>query len=353
MIRVAVERQGAGFQERWIPALERHGASPLPVDLRSPGILDILRGVDAVMWHPWHHAADLQLARRLLPILERELHLPVFPNLRALQTFDDKIAQHYLFQAHQLPTPKTWVFWTRAEAGAWAAQARFPVVAKLASGAGSSQVRLIQNAREAGQWINAAFSRSGILAEDPFPRTMPAWEQTARRLARRLRHAACCAGAALTGRYPPLPREQWVPQKDVVYFQEFLAGNTHDTRVTVIGNRAFGYRRWNRPGDFRASGSGSIDHTPEAVDPRCLRLALEAAARIGNQSLACDILQREGTGDPLLVEVSFGYVSRVVQECPGFWTPDLTWVPGSVWPEDAHVEDMLALIQQRRRSHTP
>lgn len=36
---------------------------------------------------------------------------------------------------------------------------------------------------------------------------------------------------------------------------------TRDTRVTVIGHCAFGYRRYNRPGDFRASGSGRLTVT--------------------------------------------------------------------------------------------
>ena len=37
-----------------------------------------------------------------------------------------------------------------------------------------------------------------------------------------------------------------------MYFQEFLPGNAFDTRITAIGNRAFGFLRENRPRDFRA-----------------------------------------------------------------------------------------------------
>ena len=54
-------------------------------------------------------------------------------------------------------------------------------------------------------------------------------------------------------------------QRDYLLVQEFLPGNGFDTRITVIGNRAFGFRRFNRPDDFRASGSGRIDWNPAAI----------------------------------------------------------------------------------------
>src|SRR6185503_17089802 len=49
------------------------------------------------------------------------------------------------------------------------------------------------------------------------------------------------------------------PNTGYILLQEFLSNNKFDTRVTVIGNRAFAYRRFNRPNDFRASGSGNFD----------------------------------------------------------------------------------------------
>jgi len=48
-------------------------------------------------------------------------------------------------------------------------------------------------------------------------------------------------------------------------------------RSGVIGNRAFGFRRFNRQGDFRASGSGHLDWDPKQVDPAFVRLAFAIA----------------------------------------------------------------------------
>ena len=38
----------------------------------------------------------------------------------------------------------------------------------------------------------------------------------------------------------------WQIDKNYIYFQEFIPGNEFDTRVTVIGDRAFAFRRMNR-----------------------------------------------------------------------------------------------------------
>lgn len=52
----------------------------------------------------------------------------------------------------------------------------------------------------------------------------------------------------------------WIREKKYILFQEYLPDNEFDTRVTVIGNRAFAFRRFNRKKDFKASGSGEIDY---------------------------------------------------------------------------------------------
>jgi len=60
------------------------------------------------------------IARRLLPVVEKELGLVTFPDQNTCWHFDDKIAQSYLFQAHKIPAPKTWVWYDRTGAVTWA-----------------------------------------------------------------------------------------------------------------------------------------------------------------------------------------------------------------------------------------
>ena len=130
-------------------------------------------------------------------------------------------------------------------------------------------------------------------------------------------------------------------------FQEFLPGNDFDIRITIIGNRAFAFRRHNRPNDFRASGSGRIDWDPTQIPLDALMLAFKTAKTLKTQSLAVDILRRNG--EPVIVEISYYYEGWAVAACPGHWqlqnhSPQPIWVEGSMRPEDAIWSDFIACL---------
>jgi hypothetical protein len=343
---IGVQADGAGFQERWPGFIEKHGAAVRKLDLLRPDWIEQVRGCDGVMWHWYHSPAVKQAARPILHVIEEGLGIPVFPNLRTAWHFDDKIAQAYLFKSLGLPHPETWTFWRREEALAWARSARYPVVAKMSCGAGSSNVRLIRDAREAGLHIRRMFSRGGVLPPPTYPRDTRPGRRALDAVLRLGLRALSAPGYVFASRPVPLPRQFWWPQKDYALFQEFLPDNANDTRVTVVGNRAFAYRRMNRPDDFRASGSGNFDVAPEPIDPRCLGLAFSAAARLGAQSVAFDFLARGPAREPAVLEISYGYVSWMVESCPGHWDRELRWHPGRMWPEEAHVVDFLEWLRR-------
>ena len=339
---IGVQKDGGGFQNKWVESLAKHGALVKSLDLLAADPLEQVRGCDGVMWHWEHYPYDRRFAARpILLVIEKELGIPVFPDFRTAWHFDDKIAQAYLLSALEIPSPKTWVFWDRDQAEQWARTAAYPVVAKLATGAGSTNVKLIRNVREARSHIAAMFSRAGIIGDGLHP-GKPTFKGLAKDVAQRMLGAA---GYLLLKKYPALPRQYWMPQKNYVLFQEFLPDNTFDTRVTVIGDRAFGYRRFNRPDDFRASGSGNFDVDPSKISPSCVRLAFDAASRLRSQSMAFDILYSGPEQKPVIVEISYCYVDWMVQKCPGHWDSTLSWHEGPLWPEDAHVQDFLKQIE--------
>ena len=152
----------------------------------------------------------------------------------------------------------------------------------------------------------------------------------------------------------PPKRFWWQLEKNYAYFQDFIAGNAGDIRITVIGNRAFGIRRANRPDDFRASGSKLCEFDPSKIHMECVRRAYQISAALRAQSMAYDFLIDQ-RGEPLLSEMSYIYDASVMEKCEGYWEPNLAWVPGHMRPEAAHVEDFLAQIrgQNRHRLSTP
>ena len=328
---------------QWADLLRKAGHEVRWVNVYHAGIFDQLRGCDAFMWR-WSHMGGMgQIARRILPVIERGLGLPVYPDQNTCWHYDDKIAQAYLLPALNIPTPKTWVWFDASAAREWARTASYPLVTKLATGAGSTNVRRINSFEEASNIIYLMFSKGtcnlGLVSPAPWG------------LGRRIRAAA---KSLMLGR-PSIDvlLNSWEFQKDYVLLQEFLPGNDYDTRITVIGDRAFGFRRYNRDNDFRASGSGNIDWASEHIDTRFVRLAFIVAAAIGSQSLAIDGLYRDT--DIVVGEISYTYASWAVHDCPGHWeldgAPDngaLVWCDGNMWPEEAQIADFLTRLERSR-----
>ncbi|VAX33729.1 hypothetical protein MNBD_NITROSPIRAE03-2099, partial [hydrothermal vent metagenome] len=132
-------------------------------------------------------------------------------------------------------------------------------------------------------------------------------------------------------------------QRGYIYFQEFLPDNDFDTRITIIGNRAFGFTRNTRPDDFRASGSGDIDYDLKRIDARCIKIAFETTEKLKTQSLAFDFIFDQ-KNNPRIVEISYCYQGKAVYNCPGYRDREMNWHAGHVWPEDAILIDLLEAI---------
>ena len=345
MEKIGVCGGADGFAPRWSAALRRRGAEVRELDLLGADPLGQIAGCDGVMWHWYHYPSEIRWAALpILRVVAERMRIPVFPDLATCWHFDDKIAQSYLLEALGIPHPKTWVFWRKADAWAWCGKAAYPVVAKSSGGAGSQNVRLIRDAAEGRAYVEQCFSGSGLLVRPSAPPGI--WARPWAQLKRAVRRAAQAVPYVLANRFPSLPDQTyWMPQKNCALFQEFLPGNEFDTRVTVVGDRAFAFRRFNRSNDFRASGSGKIDHDPAAVDLRCVRSAFAAARRIGSQSLAFDFMFRGETRDPVVGEISYAYADWAVERCAGHWDSGMIWHAGHLWPEEAHVEDFLARLR--------
>jgi hypothetical protein len=327
-----------GASSRWAAGINEAGHTVKWVDVRRADILDQIRGCHGFMWR-WNHMQGMsRIARRLLPVIERELRLPVYPDQSTCWHYDDKIAQRYLLEAVEVPMPKTWVWFDKAAALLWAEGASYPLVLKLATGAASMNVVLVRDRAEAVLWISRLFGRRVTsLESNQFKMN---WKRRVRGFARYLLHET--------------PDSCWddgyEPQSGYALFQEFLPANEFDHRITVIGKRAFAYRRFNRPNDFRASGSGNFCVDPTKIDERMIRTAFQTARALSSQSCAVDGLYRGQ--EAVIAEVSYTYVSWMVHACPGHWeligdpcTGSLKWHRGQMWPEEAQLQDFLSRLQ--------
>ncbi len=322
------------YIRRFETILEYNGISHLRLEADDPDFWRLVADVDLFVFWWRHDNGDEHIAKAILPIVENEMGIPCLPSQRTWWTFDDKIKQYYLLRFHGFPMVPSWIFWDKQKALNWFSNARLPVVFKLRGGAGSENVILVESNRLGERAIRKMFN-SGIKSTR-IPWRSTRWKDF--QLSKAVRHVGANAIRKIQGAAMPVLELH----KNYVLFQKFMPNNHYDTRVTVIGKRAFAFRRLNRPNDFRSSGSGRIEYDVESIDKRFITLAIAISEKMGFQSMAYDFLYDEN-GVPTFCEISYAYVDTAVYNCPGYWDGSLNWHHGHFWPQYCQLVDALKL----------
>ena len=339
-MKLAIHYETIGFSPRWVKYCEENAIPYKIVNCYDSDIVEQLEDCDGLMWH-WNQETykGILFARQLTLSLELK-GKKVFPNVNTGWHHDDKVGQKYLFECIGAPLVKSHVFYSKKDAEAWLETATFPKVFKLRGGAGSLNVKLAGTKEKAQEFINQAFGK-GFLQ-------INRWDRLKDRfwvLRRDRNFAALKFVVKGIGRlFIPTELAKFSQrERGYVYFQDFLPGNTYDTRLVVIGDRCFGVRRYNRKNDFRASGSGIKAYEKELFNPRCIRIAFDTTKRLGSQSAAYDFIW---DGDiPKIVEVSYCFITGAFyDDCPGYWDSNLIWHDKGVNPQYFMVEDFLKEI---------
>lgn len=338
MFRIAIQPDlipENAYSDRWIPRLRELGHEVDVVSLTDPDFIERVNACDGFLWWFPPIPRVREVGKALLPALDHAGHVFVHPDLRSSWHFDDKIAQAYLLRAAGVPTPKTWVFWRYEHALEFFRTATFPLVVKLPSGVRSENVALLRNEKEARRMARRMFG-SGVESLHPRPHE---WLRVG---VRPLRNAL----RALLNMTPLMRPAIY---RNAMLVQEFVAGNDFDVRVNVIGNRAFSFRRANRPNDFRASGSRIQDLDPSTIALDVIECAFEAADRLKMPALCFDVLRRDGI--PVITEVSYYFNAPTIGQCPGHWRREgvhLQWIDGKMRAEDAVLDDFLERLTSFR-----
>ncbi len=256
-IRLGIVRNSAQYHTHFIRACQEIGVPFMVIDIfahdwlqrvSSSGCDVLLVWPDAVL-STWN-----RMIRDRVRILERELGYPTVPNSSEIWMYEDKRRMAYWLEAQDLPHPKTWIFYNREEADAFAQRCRLPVVFKTSFGAASSGVRILRSRRAVRRVIKRSFAK-GISP----------------------------GGLDFRDR-------QW----GSVLFQEYLP-EIQEWRIVRVGE-SFLCRRKERLGDFH-SGSGLVGWARPPRD--VLDLARKITDLGGFRSMALDFF--ETTDGRLLV----------------------------------------------------
>ena len=344
-IRVGLigDKEEGSFIPGWRTALLRSDAEPIRLSGLEEDTLGYCRTLNAVMCHYSHQRPDFLLIPAVLDLIEDVLGLPIFPGRRMRILFDRKDLQSQILASFGLPIVPARCTDDYSRFVREMSETVFPIVIKYVNGAGSSQVTQARNRKEA-LVIGRTMARR---REFSFP--TPLAKQGRLLLGRAARFAKKGALSIFAPSYEqklkhlvPWQANDVSQRLPLIYWQPFVSSNG-DIRVTVIGDRAFTFRRGNRANDFRASGSGRISYEHSQSDKDAVKIAFEAEKQLNVGNVAFDFL-RSPDGSPQIVEMSYGYLSSAVEKCPGHWLRDGSWCEESRKPEDLHVEWFLRSI---------
>jgi glutathione synthase/RimK-type ligase-like ATP-grasp enzyme len=208
------------------------------------------------------------------------------PSLEIFRCHDNKFYQEIVKQKLGIRSPRSWLVGSVEECESVLGDAPFPLVAKKSSGFASSGVALVRSLGEACSYVKG-------VGEPIIPRR--------KNLLARKKQVDLYRGKLplCVGR---------------VVFQEFIDQAAHDWKVLVFGSRYFTIKRFTRPDDFRASGSGLMD-IAAPCPPQVLDFAQECYRKLNMPWASLDII--ESGGEPSLIEfqgVHFGLYALMKSE---------------------------------------
>jgi hypothetical protein len=336
-MKIAIHHTKGSFSDRWIAYCQKQDIPYKIVDCYSNDIIQQLEDCTALMWHYHHAGAKSFLFAKQLMYSVAAMGKKIFPDFNTAWHFDDKVGQKYLLEAVGAPLVPSYVFYTKQEALAWINNTTFPKVFKLRGGAGSTNVSLVKSKKVAVKLANKAFG-AGFSQYD-------AWANLKERF-RKFRNGQTTFFDVSKGLIRIFHGTEFSKvagrEKGYIYFQDFIPNNDSDIRVIVVDGKAFAIKRMVRANDFRASGGGSILYDKHLFDLETIRLSLEVTRKLNAQSLAYDFVYYHG--QPLIVEISYGYANEAYDPVQGYWDENLDWHEGPLVSQNWMVDIMTKQI---------
>lgn len=330
----------SNWTTRWIEFAKEQGHNVVEFDpLKCNHIIERLNDFDIVLWHFGQYNYAQMLEARPILYAAAEMGVKTFPDYREAWHFDDKVAEMYALQAIGAPIPKSDCYYCRGtiEQAIDNGDIVFPCVAKLRTGSGSHNVKLIKNRSQLMRYAETMFGKgfkaapSLLYKASSNVRSSHDWatfKAKARRIPEFLR---TLRGAKR------FPRE-----KSYVYIQEFIPNDGFDMKIVVVGDKCSGFCRPIRSHDFRASGGGETYIDKSRLTRQVIDSAFDAAKRLGLRCVGFDYVVDNRTGEGKIVEMSYGFLSSALTAVKGYFDPDYNWHDEPVIVED----EILRLLEK-------
>lgn len=335
-MKVALVYKENTFAEEWLKYLQENNIDHFQVDPYANDSIKEISKADYFFWHFDHFDyKDVLCAKSIINSLEGKVKC--FPNLKECFYFNDKLSQKYLLEAHQIQIPQTNVFYDKEQAKSFASKTKFPVVAKLRKGAGSSNVWLLKNKKEATEYINKSFGNGfSVFNTKKYLQTR---FQTSKQNESKLQNGLKGIRGAIINKKSAVLQSK---EKGYVLFQEYIPNDGFDIRVVVVNkNKAFSARRDVKENDWAASGSGIASYPNEHLDTDYIKAAFDIADKLDARCIAIDFVREKSSNVIYTVEVSVFYAYYSMKPGRGYWGSDLKWNEDEKEPQYFLLEDII------------
>jgi len=263
---------------------------------------------DIIIWHTYSSPDIQEEAETKIYFLEKFLKKKCFPSFDEIWSYENKVRASYLYKFFNLPAIPTFVSQNKLDAMDYINKTTFPIISKITTGSSSNDVIKLKNKKQALKYVDSCFSEIGRKTYWPYLR-----------------------------------------QKNYVYFQKFIEDATYDLRIIVIGNKVFGYYRYAKRGDFRASGAGIVDK--KSLPEQAMLLAINAKKMLNSSTLAVDMLYSEKEQKFFIIETSIFIgvdtaEQLVVDGKPGYYVFDdsktFTFNEGKFWIQELSLAEFFS-----------
>ena len=292
------------------------------LDLFRCNSFEKLKNFQILLWHieQYNHAEMLE-ARSIL-YSAKKMGLKVFPDYNDAWHFDDKIAEMYLLQSVNASIPKSYVYYDYKSVKRAVDEGNFtfPIVAKLRSGSGSHNVKLIKTKHSLLSYASKMFSKGINPAPSFFYKASSNIRSShnKQQFLSKMKRIPEFLRTLSNARH--FPRE-----KDYVYLQEFIPNDGYDMKVVVVGEKCCGFYRPVRSYDFRASGGGEIHFDKKYFSKNIIDSAFKVADALGVQCIGFDFVIDKDTGKGNIVEMSYGFLYTAVMDANGYFDREYVW----------------------------
>jgi len=219
-VKLGIIKEFAHAHKDYVGACRDLGVPYKILDLSGPDWVEVVRNCDcdAFLVRP---SCELSVWKRMyderLRVMVEDMGKIIYPSYDELWFYESKRRMCYWLQAHEIPHPKTWIFYNCDNATEFAQNVEFPIVFKTDFGSAASGVRIFRSRRQLMRTIKRCFRR-GVVRKDEDPRDR-SW------------------GSVLLQEYLPDPKEWRMIRIGDSYFghQKLRKGEFHS------GSRLYGW----------------------------------------------------------------------------------------------------------------